>query len=149
MKQVALAIALLLSLPAVAQEFGRASGGELSLMTKSPSGFSGSLGASYSLGRKGYGGSVSGSMFKDRLWFFGAAEQFQNPRVSTTLPQLALNTSMNTSLNTQLGDRNTLGASFRTMPSFNTTIPSTFLSLRYTGMLSSSSYVTFSAAQTK
>ena len=146
-----LPVLLLISSSAFAQEYGRASGGDLSMLTKSPAMFRGSLGASFGMGgAKGYLGTASGTLMKDRMWFFGAAEHLQAPRISTTLPQISLGNAVSASLNTQIGDRNTLGASFRsTTPAFNGALPSNFLSLRYTGMISSSSVVTISASQTR
>jgi len=47
-----------------------------------------------------------------------------------------------------LGDRSTLGASFRTQRNIMpTTIPSSFLSLRYTGIVSSNMFVTATVSQ--
>lgn len=135
MKRILPLCLLLVSTTAFAQEFGRASGGDLSMLTKGPSMFSGSLSASWGFGSgKGYAGTAGGTLLKDRMWFFGTAEHLQPTRFSTTLPQISLGNAIGASLNTQLGDRNAFGASFR-----QTSIPSNFLSLRYTGMISSSS----------
>ena len=108
------------------------------MVTKGPSMFSGSLSASWGFGSgRGYAGTAGGTLLKDRMWFFGTAEKLQPTRIS-------LGNAIGATLNTQVGDRNAFGASFR-----QTNIPSNFLSLRYTGMISPSSYVTVSASQSK
>ena len=137
---LALAVTSLITATAFAQssaEFGRASGGQLDLAVKAPSHFSGSLGLRTALnnGLRGYGATFGGTLVKDRLWFFATADHNEMRFPST--------------VRANLGDRNSLGASFRTqrnvMPA---TIPSSFLSLRYTGIVSSNMFVTATMSQT-
>ena len=119
------------------EEFGRGSGGLLELSTKGPSRFSGSLGLSTGLG--GYGTTLGGTIVNDRLWFFGTAERTQT-RIATTLPQTP---QIDANWNAALGNRNTLGASFSKV-----SIPSSFLSLHYTGIVSSNMFFTASVSNT-
>ena len=152
MKRILPLCLLLASTTVFAQEFGRASGGDISMITKGPTVFSGSLGASFGVGGgRSYMGSAGGAIVKDKMWFFGSAEVLQPQRISSVFaPQLSLGQAVGGSVNSQIGDRNSLGASFRSaQPSFNAGLPSNFLSLRYTGMLSPSSFVTVSASSTK
>jgi hypothetical protein len=111
-------------------EFGRASGGQLDLAIKAPSQFSGSLGLRIGRGDglSGYGGTFGGTLVKDRMWFFAAAEHNQ-ARLPSTVISIP-----------NLGDRNNL-ASFHAQSN-------AFLSLRYTGIVSSSTFVTATASQT-
>jgi len=116
---------------AVAQEFGRADGGDLQLPVKQPGGFSGSLGLSFSngpFGSKQFGGTLGGALIADKLWFFATGER--NRQYASVTPQL--------------NDRQFLAAAAGTgreqTPAL--TLPSSFLSMRYTGMLSSNSYFT-------
>lgn len=61
-----------------AQEL-RGSGGEIELITKSRSAFSGTLGVELPLlssrGVRTYESSLGGTMLNDRLWFFGSAQR--------------------------------------------------------------------------
>ena len=73
---LALAAVSLLALGAAAQssaEFGRATGGSISGITKAPSQLSGSLSLSHATGGTGYGGTLGGEILEDRLWFFAGA----------------------------------------------------------------------------
>jgi len=128
-------LVLFVAASAFAQEFGRADGGDLQMQVKQPGGFSGSLGFSLSRGdfassSKQFTGALGGALVADRLWFFATA-QHDNGYVSVA---------------PQLNDRQLLAAAAAvgreqtsTAP---LTLPSSFLSMRYTGMLSSSSYFT-------
>jgi hypothetical protein len=154
----ALLLTLTLAAPAVAQEaaseFGRASGGDLALALKSPSNWSGSLGISLpffsSQEGKRRGAAFGGTLLPDRLWFFGTAEHDESPRF------LGAAGGLQTNLNAQLGDRQSLGAALRNgrdlvvpqsaMPSA-VTIPSSFLSLRYNGIVSSNMFFTATVAR--
>jgi len=147
---LALAVTSLITATAFAQssaEFGRASGGQLDLAVKAPSHFSGSLGLRTALnnGLRGYGATFGGTLVKDRLWFFATADH-NEMRFPSTVPS---NPRFSTNVRANLADRNSLGASFRTqrnvMPA---TIPSSFLSLRYTGIVSSNMFVTATMSQT-
>jgi hypothetical protein len=104
-------------------EFGRASAGLVELSVKSPTRLSGSLGLTTS---RGYGATFGGTVVNDRLWFFGTAERNQ-----TRVPQIATNWNA-------IGSRNSLAASSIK----SVTIPSSFMSLHYTGIVSSNSFFT-------
>ena len=138
---LALALTSCITATAFAQssaEFGRASGGQLDLVVKAPSRFSGSLGLRTALsnGLRGYGATFGGTVVKDRVWFFATADHNEMRFPST--------------VRANLGDRrNSLGASFRTQKNvMPATIPSSFLSLRYTGIVSSNMFVTATMSQT-
>jgi hypothetical protein len=149
----ALSLALTFAGAAFAQEFGRASGGELEVGIKTPSKLSGSLSIELpflsSNGGKRGGATFGGALVKDRLWFFGSAEQMTSPRFSPAAG------GFDTNLSAQLGDRQSLGAALRSgrdlavaQPSTPLlTTPSSFLSLRYTGIVSSNSFFTASFAR--
>ncbi|MDQ6769717.1 MAG: hypothetical protein M3Z54_06990 [Gemmatimonadota bacterium] len=116
-------------------EFGRGSGGILELSVKGPSRMSGSLGLTTSRGGlRGYGATFGGTIVNDRLWFFGMAERNQT-RVPA--PQIDAN------WNALLGSRSDLAASIRNGAAAGTmTVPSSFLSLHYTGIVSSNMFFT-------
>jgi hypothetical protein len=135
-------------------EFGRVSGGQIVLAVKAPSQFSGSLGltmsrsnggSALSSGLSGYGATFGGTVVKDRLWFFATADHnaMQFPSMVSSIPRFSSNVLAD------LGNRNSLGASLRTQRNItSTTIPSSFLSLRYTGIVSSNMFVTATVSQT-
>ncbi len=79
-------VLLMVALGASAQsdsEFGRASSGAISAITKGPSQFSGTLSLSLGSGT-GYGASFGGEAIKDRLWVFAAAAVLPQIRFSET-----------------------------------------------------------------
>ncbi|HJQ40520.1 MAG TPA: hypothetical protein VKB93_25520 [Thermoanaerobaculia bacterium] len=124
-------VLLLVALGAFAQsdnEFGRASSGAIDAITKGPSQFSGSL--SLSTGG-GHGASFGGEAIKDRLWVFAAA---------AVLPQIHFSESnaVDAKATAQPVDWANVTASFRQMRSGSNDalLPSSFLSLRSTAMLS-------------
>ena len=121
-------------------EFGRGSGGLLELSVKGPSRVSGSLGLTTSAGGlRGYGATFGGTIVNDRLWFFGTAERNQT-RVASVIPQTP---QMDANWNALLGSRNNLNASIQNGGTGGTmTIPSSFLSLHYTGIVSSNMFFT-------
>ncbi|HEU4522181.1 MAG TPA: hypothetical protein VFT12_09275 [Thermoanaerobaculia bacterium] len=118
-----------------ASEFGRVSGGQIEVVTKAATNnLSGSFGITRAGSRDGYGATLGGAVLQDRLWFFAAA---------TTLPGPSIDRSsidaLDAKLTAQLGERSTLGASFSQIRTDgDTALPASFLSLRYTGMPSSS-----------
>jgi hypothetical protein len=117
-------------------EFGRATGGLLELSVKGPTRLSGSLGLTTGGGLRGYGATFGGTIVNDRLWFFGTAERNQTRVVSSTLPQASPKFDAN--WNAALGSRNSFSASYR-----NATIPSSsFMTLHYTGIVSSNMFIT-------
>ncbi len=145
-----------------ASEFGRVSGGEIEAITKHTDRLSGSfgIGLSKSLpfasgsGRR-YNATLGGTILQDRLWFFGTAEQ-SDPIFSSRYPALAQNAipetpsrSTNAKMTAQLGERQSLAASFASARDLGfTTVnpgiasPSSFLSLHYTGIVSDHMFFT-------
>ena|ERR1700674_1393120 len=139
-KRIAFALAIMFvggaCLAQSSDEFGRATGGVLELSAKGPSRVSGSLGLTTGSGLRGYGATFGGTVVNDRLWFFGTAERNQ-PRVVSALPQTSPKIDAN--WNAALGSRNSFSASL-----LNATIPSSssFMTLHYTGIVSSNMFVT-------
>lgn len=165
MKTTALVFALLLSTAALAQEvpvssseFGRASGGEIRAITKDIDGkFSGTLGFTTSSGflsgrRNGYNGSVGGTLVDDRAWFFASAESLASRyAVNPTTPNL---NAFDAKLSAAMGDAHSFDATYSNAPVFSPTMPSlttpsSFLSLRYTGVISSNMFMTAIVSRTK
>lgn len=163
---VALIVAALMT-PAVAlaqettySEFGRASGGEIEMTTKGPKNFSGSLAASFgSFGSRGYEGTLGGTLFQDRLWFFAAGQQ-QDQRLFARVPEMQLpagvvSSAIDAKLMGQLGDRHNFAASFQsarqpyaTIPdAISGVVPSSFLTMRYTGIVTSSMFFNVSISR--
>src|SRR5476651_2648215 len=127
----ALFLSLLFATAAFAQEFGRTSGGDIDLITKHPQQLSGSLGFSAGSGR-GFDGTLGGTLVKDRVWFFATAEKNQQPSFASP------SQNSNAKLTANLGDRQTLATSFAaSRQSTPVALPSSFLSLHYTGIVSS------------
>lgn len=148
----ALFLALSMGGPALAQdasassEFGRVSGGTLHLGTKSPSALSGSLTTRLPL-RSGFEAMLAGTVVKDRLWFFTSVQQFESSGLRSE--------SFNVKAGAELGARHSLGASLSqgdypvasTPSTAPLAVPSSFLSLRYTGIVSSNMFFTASVSR--
>lgn len=138
---VALLLIATFATAALAQEFGRVSGGEVDLAVKSPSKLSGSLEMGLPFfsgnGSRRYEASIGGTLLKDRLWFFGTAQQMDL-------------SGFDAKLNAAVGERQSLDAALHSArPANNTstatpnlTVPSSFLSLHYAGIISSNSFFT-------
>ena len=109
-------------------EYGHASSGAIEAITKGPSQFSGSLSLSQSRGT-GYGATFGGEVLKDRMWVFAAA---------AVLPQIRFSDSklVDAKATAQPIDWANVTASFRQQQSNDVLLPSSFLSLRSTTMLS-------------
>jgi hypothetical protein len=105
------------------EEYGRSTGAQVDFKFKTPSRFSGSLGLT--TGRSTFG-TFGGTLIKDRVWFFASGERLQ------TKPQL------DTNLFASLGDRNSFATTTVRVP--DRVRP--FLSMRYTGIVSSNSFFT-------
>jgi hypothetical protein len=146
-------------------EFARVSGGAVDLIAKSHSGMSGSLSAStspsfFSSGRNGgagYGATLGGTLVRDRAWFFASAESL--PAIATRYGMLPTNDSANAlatsaKLTANLGDRQTLAAAFASARTnvFDVSsasplrLPSSFLALRYNGVISERMFVSGSVS---
>ena len=106
-------------------EFGSVSGGQIELLTKGARKTSGSLGLT-SGSREGYEATFGGTMLEDRLWFFGSASMLSE------MPQRPAVANVDLKMDAQLGPRNSLAGAF----SEERALPSSFLSLRYTGVVS-------------
>ncbi len=160
----ALVLALMIAFTVSAQqsaEFGRASAGEIVLRPKSSAPLSGSLELLLPAGGSpGYGATAGGTLIQDRLWFFASASH-QEMSSSSRFTDLALPENLTSSaaggrVNGQLGGAHDFSAFFEAAkrPQLSTTatasssfagaVPSSFLSLRYTGVVSSNTF--FSAS---
>jgi len=131
-------------------EYGRAGGDEVSVLFKQSNPISGSFGITMggSDASKGFTGAVGGALVADRLWFFAAGQREQNRQFVSTLPQLPAPAALaDGKLVANIGSRQVLtaaagaanGVAAGTAP---VTLPSSFLSLHYTGIISSSSFFT-------
>jgi hypothetical protein len=152
-------------------EFGYVFGGELDLLAKHSARFSGSFGiltsrsqfpfATRNGAASGYDATLGGTIVQDRLWFFASGYQNEAllgsrfgtaPRANTS--DRALSRGIDTKVNAQLGDAQNLAASFATGREPGMTAmtiaaptPSSFLSLRYTGIVSSNMFFTASVSR--
>jgi len=125
MRRIWIVLALFTTGIAFAQssaEFGRASGGQLDLTFKAPSRFSGSFGLT--TGRSTFG-TFGGTLVKDRVWFFAAGERTQTTQRSDGNALASI------------GDRNSAAMTIRAPDPVRP-----FLSLHYTGIVSSNSLFT-------
>ena len=163
---ITLAGLLIAAGPACAQDvFDRASGGEISATAKSAEKTSGSLGVElFAGGGSGYNATLGGTLLEDRVWFFGSLYRAQRPQSFQTaipeMPAIASTQSIDAKLGANLGSRQTLDAVFSsgsyegitpTLSAEPLTVPTSFLTLRYTGMMSSNAFftATFSQSSTK
>ena len=123
-------------------EFGRATGGLLELSVKGPTRLSGSLGfTTGGSGLRGYGATFGGTVINDRLWFFGTAERNPSRMMTTTIPQTS--PKLDANWKAAIGDRNSFSASYG-----KATIPSSsFMTMHYTGIVSSNMFITGSVSQ--
>jgi hypothetical protein len=150
MKHILVLTVFLVASVATAEEFGRVSGGEIKLVPKGTSNFSGSFGVSMANhSGRGYEGTLGGTLVDDRVWFF-AAGQHQERRIFTGFenlgfPQQTVSSTFDTKLVANIGDRQNLAGSFNmgTQP----LVPSNFLSLRYTGVISSNMFFNVSVSR--
>lgn len=162
-------LAVLLTSAALAQEsiverdeLWRASSGEIDMRGRQAGRLSGSLAIGASGGAdRFYEATLGATVVPDRLWFFGSAQR----SVSTVAPWLApqpLQGSARTidaldgKFAAAIGDRNSLSASLSasrddgiaaTIPT--ATVPATFLSMHYTGIVSSNAFFTASVTRSR
>lgn len=159
MKRVTLALVLSFVTAAAVfaqnvDEFGRFYEGTLEMaMKRAPgSGLSGSLGMTasksdlpFASSGKRYDATFGGTLVQDRAWFFASAERSTIPTYTTNFTSVALpNPSLHLGMASALTDKQSLEANFSTG-----TLPKSFLSLHYTGMISSNSFFTANVSQTK
>lgn len=154
MTRIRIALVIAAQLLAVAsfaqsEEFGRASGGSIEAITKAPRQLSGSLGLTHSTHGEGYEGSLGGEILQDKLWFFAAASVL--PQVQFSAPQI---NAFEAKATAQPVDWTNVTASFSRLqqPVFGTTsltpidgtVPSSFLSLRSTSLITDRMMLNFS-----
>ena len=153
-------------------EFGRVSGGELQLVTKHGAPLSGSISMSASKSAsdpfaqfgssRGYGANIGGTLVQDHLWFFAAADRSTplSSQIGAVLPQTAIigpSRALDAKAMAQIGSRSALSGTFSAsrnqsvgaFSTFNGTLPSSFLSLHYNGIVSPSSFFSMSVTQSK
>lgn len=155
------------SLPASAQtdatgepSLWRASGGEVDGRAKRGNRLSGSIGVSFSQGgraglfgpSRGLDATLGGAVIEDRLWFFGAAQLQQSPRLAPLVAaQPAGSTAFDAKAIAQLGEGQSLQSSFSRQNGLFTGAgvlrPESLFSLHYTAILSSNMFVTASATR--
>lgn len=136
-------------------EFGRGSSVEaINAVAKTRHPLSGSLSLSRSNSARGdgYEGTLGGELLDDRLWFFAAASVF--PRVDFSTADFTTADAIDAKVTAQPVDWTSLTASFHQSSqsaagSIGDTIPSSFLSLRSTTILSDRTFLDFSVSQSK
>jgi hypothetical protein len=145
---IALLLMQLLALGAVAQsaEFGRAaSTNTIKAITKSRRPLSGSLSLTRSARGDGYDGTLGGTLLDDRLWVFAAASVFPSANFSNTDFK-----AIDATATAQPVDWTSATASFRQLQrSAFDSVPSSFLSLRSTTILSDHATFDFSVSQSR
>jgi len=96
----------------------------------------------------GFDMTLGGTAVKDRVWFFASAERTQPMFATTVYGQPQALRTIDTKAIANISDRQNLTASFADtkMP---LTVPSTFLSLHYTGVITSNSFFTMNLSQTR
>jgi hypothetical protein len=151
-------------------EFGRATGGEVVMTPKGAARFSGSLELSLSNGNDvfgrgtstAYGLTAGATLLQDRLWFFGAASRQQSPIArfaGLALPENATAEAVGARANGQLAGGHDFSAFFANArrpelamtgrSPFTGITPSSFLSLRYTGIVSSNMFFNASISRSE
>jgi hypothetical protein len=142
-------------------EFGRASGGTIVMTPKVSSSLSGSLNLSMSSGSDlfglgssaAYGVTAGGALIQDRLWFFaaGSREEISPSRFAELeLPENLTAGAIAARVNGHIGGGHDFSSFFQATrrPALSTTAPSafagiapsSFLSLRHTGIVSSNMF---------
>jgi hypothetical protein len=157
----ALILAQLLAFTLTAQqqpaEFGHASGGAVVLTPKGSAPLSGTLQLSASSASDVFGAiTAGGTLLQDRLWFFASASRQETSSRrfdALTLPENATTTAISARANTQLTAAQDFSAIFQTASqpqpaTLRTTVPSSFLSLRYTGIVSNNMFFNASFTRT-
>ena len=138
---LALLILSMSALGAAAQsdnEYGRASSGAIAAITKGSSQFSGSLSLTQSTGGSGYGGTFGGEVLKDHIWVFAAA---------AVLPRIQFSNVIDAKVTAQPVDWSNVTASFSQPRQNDVLLPSSFLSLRSTTMLSERTMLNISVSR--
>jgi hypothetical protein len=138
-------------------EFGRASGGAIVLTPKGSAPLSGTLQLSASSASDVFGAlTAGGTLLEDRLWFFASASRQETTSRrfdALALPENATTTALTARANAQLTAAQDFSAIFQTASqpqpaTIRTTVPSSFLSLRYTGIVSNNMFFNASFTRT-
>ena len=135
---------------AASSEYGRAGDDEVILLFKQSNPISGSFGVTMSksdFGSKAFTGTAGGALLADRLWFFAAGQRAEQRQFASTFPQLPAPAALaDGKLVANIGSQQVLtaaaGAAKDVVGITPITLPSSFLSLHYTGVLSSNSFFT-------
>lgn len=165
----ALFLVQLLALAALAQEsseFGRGTGGVVTLTPKGAAPLSGSLEISLSSGSDVFGSGTApavglaagGVLLQDRLWFFagGSRQESPAPRFANNLPENATTGAIGARVNGRIAGGHDLSAFFEAArrpefsaaaPSLTGIAPASFLSLRYTGIVTDNMFFTASLSR--
>lgn len=150
-------------------EFARASSGEIVMTPKGSAKFSGSLEVSTSRGgdvfgrgdSTGYGVTAGGTLLQDRLWFFGSATRQSASAArwqQLELPENATSGAIGARVSGQLAGGHDFSAFFQSarqpelsnaFPSTLSVVPSTFLALRYTGVITPNMFFTASVTRSE
>ncbi|MFZ2490486.1 MAG: hypothetical protein WA208_03285 [Thermoanaerobaculia bacterium] len=131
---------------AVGQEFGRASGGQVVLSAKGSNKPTGSLGLRTGNATKGLEATLGGTLIEDRLWFFGSASMVEGISSRFAPSSNGSIDAIDAKLDAQIGRTHAFSAAYtdRTVADlpdqFSATLPSSFLSLRYDGVISSNAF---------
>ena len=133
-----------------AREFGSASGGEVRMIVKTPATTSGSLGLQL-MGddARRYEGTFGGALVKDRVWFFASAQRSESKWLASSDPAWDSD-AVAGRVDAVAAERLTLsaasfspGRSFGALPVNDAPrTPSSFLSLRATSNVTSSTFFT-------
>ena len=129
-------------------EFGRTTGGELSVLVKRPSQLSGSFGFSFG-SSQGMGhsnalnGSIGGTLVPDRFWFFASVRRDERPLTTMYVPAPVVDGKANA----QLGSASTLSASFLSNRTVLTDQRSDAKTFHFSSVVSPNSFFTVSASQ--
>ncbi|HSP34554.1 MAG TPA: hypothetical protein VLU46_09590 [Thermoanaerobaculia bacterium] len=94
----------------------------------------------------GFGLDLGGTLVKDRVWFFASAErggQAPSPVRTGEAPVLQM---FDAKANANIGDRQNLAVTFNQSKT-QLTVPTSFLSLHYTGVLTPNAFFTFNVSQ--
>lgn len=148
-------------------EFGRASAGEISAITKHPGTLSGSFSLSASKSQMPFGGNgrgldatLGGTLVQDRVWFFASAQHdtsFFSPQLDYAAPAAEMPSSraINSKVTASIGDRQSLAASFASSRNATSTtagplsLPSSFMTMHYTALVSDNMSFTATLSQSK
>jgi len=151
-----------------AAEYDRGTGGEIVMTPKGSGPVSGSLELSLSSGNDvfgrgsspSYGLTAGGTLIQDRLWFFASAsrQEVSSSRFGDLdLPENAATGAIGARVHGQLAGSQDFSAFFEAArrpelstngaPSFTGIAPSSFLSLRYTGIVSSNMFFNMSVTR--